>query len=231
MDSTIHGDWKDTLDALEKNLIRVQNPSRARSMRRYMKEKFDYYGISSPQRKILLAPYKKQLLQQIDASHLSDVLFACWEYEQREWQYIGLEMIWSARKYWTDDTIELIERLIVSKSWWDTVDMLAGKVSGAWFVRFPETRYHRVRSWIQSDHMWLQRSAIIHQLGYKQNTDKDLLLESIKPHVPSKEFFLRKAIGWALRQYSRTDPEWVSRVAQTYPLSALSRKEALRLIE
>jgi 3-methyladenine DNA glycosylase AlkD len=221
----------EALSSLDKDLKSHKNAARAALMSKYMKNKFEFYGISSPKRKTIFASHKRNILSIVDSTSLDDLLIQCWEYEAREWQYIGLELLWSAKKHWSRNTIDLIEKLIVSKSWWDTVDMLAGKIAGAWFMKFPQQRFSTVNAWIKSDNMWLQRSAIIHQLGYKEKTDVDLLLRSIEPYIPSPEFFLRKAIGWALRQYSKTNPAWVKKIVRAYPLSPLSKREAERLMK
>lgn len=221
----------EALSSLDKDLKSHKNATQAALMSKYMKNKFEFYGISSSKRKSIFAAHKWNILSTVDVASIDDLLIQCWEYEAREWQYIGLELLWSAKKHWSKYTIDLIEKLIVSRSWWDTVDMLAGKIGGAWFIKFPQQRFSVINAWIKSDNMWLRRSAIIHQLGYKEKTDVDLLLRSIEPNIPSQEFFLRKAIGWALRQYSKTNPAWVKKIVNEYPLSPLSKREAERLMK
>jgi 3-methyladenine DNA glycosylase AlkD len=200
-------------------------------MRWYMKNQFVYFGIQAPQRKKIFSEYKPALLSFIKQGHLEAIMLQMWEYDEREMQYCALELMVASKKYWPQNTIELIERLILSKSWWDTVDHLGGKITGIYFNLFPDERKVRIKSWIHHTNMWLNRSAIIHQLTYNEKTDIDLLLDCIIPHIQSKEFFHRKAIGWALRQYSKTNPEKVIDIVNSIPLSPLSKKEALRLIK
>lgn len=223
--------FDDCLQALYLHLKRSGNATLAEGMQQYMKGQFVYFGIQAPNRKKIFSEYKPDLISYIKQGHLEPILLQLWEYDEREMQYCALELMILSRKYWTPGTIDLIERLILSKSWWDTVDHLGGKISGLYFNQFPNERKTRIPSWIHHTNMWLNRSAIIHQLGYKEKTDVNLLLACITPHIQSKEFFHRKAIGWALRQYSRTNPQKVIDIVHSIPLAPLSKKEALRLIK
>ncbi len=208
------------------------DPERASAMARYMKNRFQYFGISSTERNLVFKPYRNPLLAFAKKGHLETILLQTWAFDQREMQYCGLEILWAARKVYTTGTIDLIEKLILRKSWWDTVDLLAAKAAGHWFSVFPEKKAARIRRWTRHPDLWLNRSAILHQLGYKGNTDFELMKKTILPHIHSKEFFLRKAIGWALRQYSRVNPQAVLEFVKEHDaLSGLSKKEALRLIK
>lgn len=223
--------FENCLHALYLHFKKSGNAKLAEGMRWYMKYQFVYFGIQAPNRKKIFKEYKSSLVSFIKQGHLEAIMLQLWEYDEREMQYCALELMVAGKKYWTQNTIDLIERLILSKSWWDTVDYLGGKISGIYFNMFPGERKTRIKSWIHHSNMWLNRSAILHQLGYKEKTDVDLLLACIKPHLHSKEFFHRKAIGWALRQYSKTNPQKVIDIVNTNPLSPLSKKEALRLIK
>ena len=128
--------------------------------------------------------------------------------------------------------IKTLEYLIVTKSWWDTVDSLAGGTVGIHFLRFPEVREQYLARWRASKNFWLRRTTILFQLGYEQNTDFDLLCDIIRENLGSNEFFINKAIGWALRQYARTDPKAVKKfVNATKELNPLSRREAMKHLE
>ena len=227
---TTYSSFEECIQALTLHFKKAGNLTLAEGMAWYMKHQFVYYGIQAPTRKKIFAVYKPALLSFIKQGQLESIMLLMWEYDEREWQYCALELMLASKKYWTTGTIDLIERLILSKSWWDTVDHLGGKITGLFFYKFAQERQTRIKLWIHHSNMWLNRSAIIHQLIYKEKTDVDLLLACIKPHLHSKEFFLRKAIGWALRQYSRTDPNKVMDIVNSIPLSPLSKKEALRLI-
>ena len=130
-------------------------------------------------------------------------------------------------KYQPED-IELIERLITTNSWWDSVDTISKYILGSYLQRFPESVNEKVSKFSSADSMWLNRSAILFQLGYKEKTDFDLLKTVCNQHKFSKEFFIQKAIGWALREYAKTNPEAVKRFVAESNLKRLSRKEALK---
>lgn len=220
------------LNACTRELKKKANPDRAEAMARYMKSRFCYFGIPSTERNLIFKPFRTPLISFAKNGHLETILLQTWAYDQREMQYCGLEILYAARKAYSAKTIDLLEKLILYKSWWDTVDLLAAKAAGHWFSVFPEKKAARINRWIRHPDMWLNRSAILHQLGYKENTDFELMKKTILPHVHSKEFFLRKAIGWALRQYSRVNPNAVIEFVKEHDeLSALSKKEALRLIK
>ena len=127
--------------------------------------------------------------------------------------------------------IKTIEYLIVTKSWWDTVDSLAGGTVGFHFKRFPDVREKYLAKWRSSENFWLRRTTILFQLNYKEETDFDLLCDIIRENLGSKEFFINKAIGWALRQHARVDSKAVKKfVMTTKELNPLSRREALKHI-
>ena len=127
-----------------------------------------------------------------------------------------------------ESTIDLIEELIVTKSWWDTIDYLASHEAGYYFRRFPTTRETHLVRWRQSGNFWLRRSAILFQLKYKKETDTALLFTIIQENLGSDEFFVNKAIGWALREYSKVDKTAVTHFVQNTPLHPLSQREALK---
>jgi 3-methyladenine DNA glycosylase AlkD len=118
--------------------------------------------------------------------------------------------------------------MIVTKSWWDTVDTVSGGALGVHFRRFPEVREKYLPSWRASENFWLRRAAILFQLNYKKETDFALLAAIIRENLGSKEFFINKAIGWALRQYARVDPQAVREFVNSTSLHPLSRREAMK---
>lgn len=120
--------------------------------------------------------------------------------------------------------------MVTHKSWWDTVDYISIKLMGAYFKKFPEQRELYVKKWLASENIWLQRSALLFQLKYKENLDTTILSNAINYLVGSKEFFINKAIGWVLREYSRTNPKWVVDFVEKTNLNSLSRREALSLL-
>jgi len=138
-----------------------------------------------------------------------------------------------ARAFQTPDQLPLYEELIVTGAWWDYVDEVASRRIGPILLAHPAELAPTMRSWSRSDDLWKRRASIISQLRFKERTDLGLLYDCIGPSIGSREFFLRKAIGWALREYAKTDPEAVRLYVSDHEadLSGLSRREALRQIE
>jgi 3-methyladenine DNA glycosylase AlkD len=133
-------------------------------------------------------------------------------------------------KNWPKEIIQTFEKMLVNKSWWDSVDFINSELLGRYFKKYPEKIRPVTEGWMASNHIWLQRSCLIFQLNYKKQTDTGLLSEYILRLNDSNEFFIQKAIGWALRQYARTDAAWVKDFVEKTPLKPLSKREALKHI-
>jgi 3-methyladenine DNA glycosylase AlkD len=206
-------------------------PSQAAPMKKYMRDQFEYLGIKTPQSLALQKEfYSKNGLPEI--ADLDPILRDLWALPQREFQYVAVGLLGRCESRIPAKSIKTIEYLIVNKSWWDTVDSLAGGTVGVHFLRFPAVREKYLARWRVSENFWLRRTTILFQLGYKQNTDFELLCDIVRENLGSKEFFINKAIGWALRQHARTDPRAVKKfVKATKELSPLSRREAMKHLE
>lgn len=206
------------------------NPADAAPMKKYMRDQFEYLGIKSPQFKAL----RDAFIQQNGLPPIEDldvIARELWERPQREFQYLATSLIGKMENQLREDFIITLEYLITYKSWWDTVDTIAGHSVGVMFKRFPKVRAKYLKNWRKSDNFWLRRTTLLFQLGYKEETDFDLLCELIKENLGSNEFFINKAIGWALRQYAWTNPGAVKKfVKATKELHPLSRREALKNI-
>lgn len=211
-------------DLFEQN----QNAEYAQQMSKYMRNQFQFYGINSPHRTEIL----KQFLEQNGlpkVENLSEILQTMWEKPQREWQYCAMNIFQKIIKNSKKDFLPLAESLIIQKSWWDTIDVIAPHIVGEMFLNLPEKKEEYAQKWSISDNMWLKRTSIIFQLNYKTKTNTDLLEKNILLNIESKEFFIQKAIGWALRQYARTDKDFVKNfVASNQNLANLSKREALK---
>jgi len=206
------------------------NPAQAGPMKKYMRDQFEYLGIKSPQATVLLRKhineYGLPLLDQLDI-----ILRELWSLPQREFQYAAITLAGKLEKKVEPEFITTIEYLLTTKSWWDTVDALAGHAVGSQFKRFPAVKENFLKKWRKSDNFWLRRTTLLFQLGYKKETDFDLMCELIQENLGSDEFFINKAIGWALRQYAHTNPAPVKKfVKATKELHPLSRREALKNI-
>jgi len=206
------------------------DPAQAAPMKKYMRDQFEYLGIKTPQS----AALQKQFYAEYGLPEVTDldpVLRDLWALPQREFQYVGLGLLDKSEKKLPAKFIKTIEYLILTKSWWDTVDAIAGHTVGMHFRRFPDVREKYLPKWRASKNIWLRRTTILFQLNYKRETDFDLLCEIIRENLDSKEFFINKAIGWALRQYARVDPSAVSKFVKSTPLHPLSKREAMKHIE
>lgn len=196
-------------------------------MKKYMKERFEFLGIKKPER----AGLQKEFFAKYGMPRTEEIHLLCRELfaiEPREYQYFALNLLEKSARNWNEETIDVLEELITTKSWWDTVDILAGKLAGKYFERYPLKIINYVGKWNASENMWLVRSTILFQLNYKEKTNKDLLFGTILPHIGSTEFFIQKAIGWALRQYARFAPESVMDFVKQNKLKPLSKREALK---
>jgi 3-methyladenine DNA glycosylase AlkD len=206
------------------------NPTLAIPMKKYMRGQFEYLGIKSPQVSMLLREHINQHgLPPLDK--LDVISRELWSLPQREFQYAAMSLMGKLENKVGPEFITTIEYLITTKSWWDTVDVLAGHAVGTQFKRFPAVKDKYLKKWRKSENFWLRRTTLLFQLGYKKETDFDLMCELIKENLGSDEFFINKAIGWALRQYAHTNPAPVKKfVKATKELHPLSRREALKNI-
>jgi len=194
-----------------------------------MRHQFEYCGLGAT----LWYPMAKEIFAEhgmYTGKKLKSFVEGCYDQSYREVLYVGIEMMQRMLPHRDASWIRVLEKCITTHSWWDTVDWLA-KVVGLFFRQYPELQHEYAYHWIESENIWLQRVAIIHQLFYKENTNEKLLFDMIRRRADSKEFFIRKACGWALRQYSKTNPEMVTWFVGNHDLSTLTVKEALRLMK
>ncbi|MGL5889319.1 MAG: DNA alkylation repair protein, partial [Bacteroidia bacterium] len=157
-----------------------------------------------------------------------EVALLLWKEPERELHYFAMELLEKQASKAPENRLKIYEKLITSNSWWDTVDFISPHLCGVHFRKYPHLCNPAIERWINSNNIWLQRSAILFQLGYKKETNQEMLFDVCSRLAAEPDFFIRKAIGWALRQYARTVPAAVKLYVQKAPLSALSRKEALK---
>jgi len=206
-----------------------KNTENAYWMKKYMKDQFEFYGVKTPDRRAIVKSFLKKY-DMPPAGELKPVVMECWANEYRDWQYVAIAFMLEYIKKPEKDIIGLLEFMIVNKSWWDTVDGIAGWLVGPLFKKYPDLIKPKTDQWMSSGNIWLQRTCLLYQLNYKKNTDTEILFRFIEQLSGESSFWIRKAIGWVLRGYSKTDPAAVVNFVNTHQLSALSRKEALRRV-
>ncbi|RDW19593.1 DNA alkylation repair protein [Oceanobacillus arenosus] len=211
-------------------LAENQNKVDAVKMEKYMRNKFPFLGIRAPERKALMRRFYQETMILKEPFQV-DFVFSLWKQAEREYQNAALDYIERSLKKLEKEHLSLIEKLITTKSWWDTVDLLASKAVGKITRDNPEVIDETIEGWATSDNIWLQRTAILFQLKYKQDTDEKLLYRYIQLHKDSNEFFIQKAIGWALREYSKTNSASVKRFIEGNKLAKLSIREGSKYLD
>ena len=216
---------KPFVKAITEALRDLADADNAFKMRRYMRDKYPFLGVNKPERQEVFKHLYKLHGSSQDWFDISSELFAM---PEREFQYVAMEYVKQAKKSWDTRLPALFEQWVGEESWWDVVDFLAPQILGPYFLQFPAERDVWIQRWMNSGNFWLQRFCLVFSLGYKDKTDVVLLAKNIQALSYSKEFFIQKAIGWALRQYARTDPDWVREFVANNALAPLSKREALK---
>jgi 3-methyladenine DNA glycosylase AlkD len=209
----------------------ARDPIRAADMAAYMRDQFPFLGLPTPERR-RMAKTVFAGAPSLDRRDVRTVAARCWRLPEREYQYVGCDLLVRSTRLLTAGDLTFVRRLITTRSWWDTVDPLATRVVGD-LVRAHPKLVARMDEWIGDRNIWLARTALLHQLHWKDATDEPRLFAYCLERADEQEFFLRKAIGWALREYSKTAPQAVEAFVRENEakLSGLSRREALKVIE
>lgn len=206
-----------------------QNPARADAMQAYMRDQFVFLGLAAPTRRVLqkdiFAQYKKY-----DWPQIEDFMSECWAQDAREYKYAAMDYAALFQKKYTPNQIPFFEQIIGDQPWWDTVDMISAGLAGKTLLRYPELVGPTAMKLIKMEPFWYPRSAVILQLFFRDQTDFKLLKKLILMTRDSREFFLNKAAGWALRQYSKTNPEAVSDFLSETRLHPLTVREASKYL-
>lgn len=205
------------------------DPVVAAGAKAYMRNISEFYGLGSTRRRELLKEFlDNYVLPKRD--ELEEAVRFAWDQPQREWQYIAMEITHRFARKGDASLLPLAEYMITHKSWWDTVDYISPNIVGSILKTRPELIPEQIERWMQSGNLWLQRSCLLFQLKYRMDTDTVMLFSLCERLSGHKDFFIRKAIGWSLREYSKRNPEAVTEFVNTHALSPLSRKEALKRI-
>jgi 3-methyladenine DNA glycosylase AlkD len=207
------------------------NPEKASGMQSYMKTDMPFYGVQKAGRTQITRGLVKDFVPD-DAVAYRDLVLALWNQPSREEKYMALSVARHFNEFVAPDEFPLYRRLIVEGAWWDFVDEVATKLIRSLVLGYPDESWPVVDPWIDDDDMWLRRTAIICQVGLKENTDPDRLFRFCQMRMDEREFFIRKAIGWSLREYAKTDREAVAGFAMKHrdELSGLSFREATKHI-
>ena len=217
------------IGAVRAALRGAARPKLAGPMQAYMKSATPYLGVRVPAMRALTRAEAK-LRPFATTADLIDTVVGLWraaDYREERYAAIALLDTPAARRLREPALLETLRELIRTGAWWDYVDELAHRV-GDLLLGWPAEVRPALLAWAQSDDRWLRRASIICQLGARDRVDLELLTVAIESSMGESDFFLRKAIGWALRDYARTDPAWVRSFAGTHELSPLSRREALK---
>ena len=204
------------------------NPETAEKQSAYLKNKFIHFGLKTPVSREITKPVaialKKHSIEEI-----MELAELCFNEPEREFHHLGVDILGRYCKQIPKGSLAYIRKMIETNSWWDSVDMLAAKVLGMYLLNYPEERVE-MDKWILDDDFWIRRSAILYQLKYKEHLEEERLFRYCRLTMHEKEFFIRKAIGWVLREYAKKNRKAVELfVAENETdLSNLSRREALR---
>ena len=208
-------------------LYNNKNEENAYYMSKYMKNKFPFLGLKKPQRISLSKEFLD--LKKKDKEVDWDFILKCYDMPEREFQYLAIDYMDKVKNLFKPNDMEKIEKLITTKSWWDTVDYI-NRIVGYIAMKYPRVKESTIQKWIYSDNIWLKRVSILFQLKYKDKTDTEFLEKAILFNSQTDEFFINKAIGWALREYSKTNKEWVRNFIESNDLHKLSIKEGSKYL-
>jgi len=211
------------------DLAALKDEEQAAAMSAYMRGLFPFLGVPSPMRKQVVRRYNKAA-KSLDRSELRSELDALWDQNEREYQYAAIDLYIARKSEMQKEDEDLITHMIKTKQWWDTIDLLATHLVGELWKNYPDIKNERSQEWLSSEDIWLNRTCLLYQLKYKDSVDTDYLTYAISKVKHKDEFFIQKAIGWALRQYSKVDATYVLDLLDDMEITGLARREALKHI-
>lgn len=210
---------------LQKALEQHANKENAYWMANYMRNQFEFLGVKKP---IQMQVFRQEFSSYDKSLPYLQVATELRKLKPHEFHYLSMVLVIKLKSQWDEQLPIWVEEMTLLYPWWDITDVLAPKILGPYFLKFPKQKEYFINRWLKSEHIWLQRLCILYQLDYKSQMDTQELTRIINQLSYSKEFFIQKAIGWILRQYARTNPAWVRAFVQHHSLSALSKREALK---
>src|SRR3990167_4209335 len=218
------------IQTLEKGLRAAGNRNIAQGQEKYLRNQFKCLGVMTTERRKIMNPiFKAEKIS--NNEQLQKTVKLLYTMEEREFSHCGMDLLFHHRKLWTPETLPPLKEFIEYSKWWDVVDFLATNALGHLITQHPELR-PEMDNWIEDENLWVRRSAILYQLKYKENTDEDILFSYCAKRMHETDFFIRKAIGCALRQYSKTSPTSVKDFIDNNreKLSGLSIREGSKYI-
>ena len=223
---------RDLVRFVRRRYRELGDAGKAVEMAAYMKTDMPFYGVQKPGRTVILRQLVKEHIP-AGQSEYERLVLGLWDLPHREEKYLALGVARHFKEFVTPELLPLYRHLIVEGAWWDFVDEVATQLIRSLVLHHPEDTWPVVDRWIDDEDMWLRRTAIICQVGLKEATDAGRLFGFCQKRMGETEFFIRKAIGWALREYAKTDPEAVAGFARAHrhELSGLSFREATKHIK
>lgn len=216
----------------QQKMLAAADPEQAQGMSAYMRDQFSFLGLPSPVRREIFKPYLAELKKEARTNGVNhDFVEHAWEQEGREFLYNALDYLANVKKYLQPADIPWLRSLAERKTWWCSIDRL-DRIIGDVALRYPELNEMLLNEWAVDDNFWIRRIAIDHQLTRKEKTDPELLEAIIRKNFGSSEFFINKAIGWSLRDYSKVNPERVRDFLTRYSekMAPLSIREASKYV-
>ena len=215
---------------LEVSFRKETNREMAIPMESYLKNHFAFLGIKTEKRRAIFKSIYEKNKAEVK-SNFRAIASELFQMNEREFHQSAIDLLVKEfKKNYTLEDSKLIEKLIITNSWWDSVDVIAKYLLGGYLLQFPSVTFSVIERFSNSENMWLNRSAVLFQLSYKEKTNFEILKSACEKHKHSNEFFIQKAIGWALRDYSRFNPNGVFEYVNATNLKPLSKREALRLL-
>lgn len=226
-----HLSYSELIQGLTSEFLKHKNEQNSLTMSQYMKGRFAFFGIKSEVRKTIQKKWMSTIPVPFTSQERWELIQELWQHEEREYHYVAIDWLNAWKKEWisVEDSNKL-RWLIENNTWWDSVDAIASNYLGKYAMKFPESAKEMVQEWRDDSNFWINRSCLIFQLKYKKEVDFELLKSLIVQFQPNKEFFIQKAIGWSLRQYSKFEPDEVRKFVTEIKLTGLAFREATKYI-
>lgn len=219
------------IEKLTQLLKERADADRAQQMEAYLRNKFPFFGVMGTPRKEVLKEWKLYIPKELSFEDRRGLILDLWDLPEREYQLVATEymMSWPIQSIQKED-IDMFEKVIIYKSWWDTVDAIANHMVGKYSKKFNKEFITILNRWEYHESFWIHRTNLIFQLKFKKDTDLDLLRHFIHTYKGNKEFFIQKAIGWSLREISKHNPSWVKETVEIEQLKGLAYREAMKYV-